>query len=198
MPKLAYRSPLLGTTAPLGIVGISGRGVRLVEKPLPAMIELRGDANDEHFLKATAASLGFALPVTPCTSASAADAGWRALWSRPDGWLVVGPAGQGHAKLAALKAALAGTHHVAVEVSHRAVVVELSGEKARPVLAKGCPLDLHPHAFKAGDCTRTILTGQPVLIHTLSDAPAYDLYIEQSLARALWMWFKEAIREYAS
>ncbi len=197
MPKLAYRSPLAGAAAPLGIVGITGRGVRLVEKPLPVMIELRGDANDEHFLKAAAAGLGFALPITPCTS-TAADTGWRALWSRPDGWLIVGPAGKGQAKLAALKSALAGIHHVAVDVSHRAVVLELSGDNARRVLAKGCPLDLHPRAFKAGDCARTILTGQPVLIHALSDAPAYDLYIEQGLARALWLWFKEATREYAA
>ena len=194
MPKLAYRSPLLGTTAPLGIVGISGRGVRLVEKPLPAMIELRGSPDDEPFIKGASAALGFAPPITPCTSTAAA--GWRALWSRPDGWLIVGPLAEGEAKLATLKAALAGTHHVAVDVSHRAVALELSGDNARRVLAKGCPLDLHPRAFKAGDCARTILTGQPVFIHALSDALAYDLYIEQSLARALWMWFKEAIREY--
>ncbi|RIK94178.1 MAG: sarcosine oxidase subunit gamma [Proteobacteria bacterium] len=196
MPRLAYRSPLSGAAAPLGIVGITGRGVRLIEKPLPAMIELRGDPNDERFINGAAAALGFAPPLIPCTSAAAH--GWRALWSRPDGWLLVGPQGESEAKLTALKSALAGIHHVAVDVSHRAVVLELSGDNARRVLAKGCPLDLHPRAFKAGNCARTILTGQPVLIHALSDAPAYDLYIEQGLARALWLWFKEATREYAA
>jgi sarcosine oxidase subunit gamma len=92
-----------------------------------------------------------------------------------------------------LMAACHGLHATAIDVSHRAVTLELSGLGAAMVLAKGCPLDFHPSVFTAGQCKRSILAGQPILINARSDAPHYDLYIDPSLARGLWSLFKKAM-----
>jgi len=35
-----------------------------------------------------------------------------------------------------------------------------------------------------------------VLIHQVSDAPAYELYVLRSFADYLWRWLEDAAREY--
>jgi sarcosine oxidase subunit gamma len=191
MPKLAYRSPLAGTVEPLAIPALQTPGARLLEKPQQGIIELQGDPAEAAFLGAVKSVLNLDLPTVPCTASQGPV--WRALWSRPQGWLLVGPIAQTAATTAALEGACAGLHATAVDVSHRAVTWELSGPAARTILAKGCPLDLHPKSFKAGQCTRTILAGQSVFLDAVNDTPTFDLMLDQSLARSMWAWFRTAM-----
>lgn len=190
MAKLAYRSPLAGLVEPLAIPALQTADARLLEKPQQGIIELQGDM-DAQFISAAKSVLNLDLPTTPCTSAQGQI--WRALWSRPQGWLLVGPMAQTAPTVAALEAACAGMHATAVDVSHRAVTWELSGAAARTILAKGCPLDLHPVSFKAGQCTRTVLAGQSIFLDAVNDAPTFDMMLDQSLARPMWGWFKTAM-----
>ena len=48
---------------------------------------------------------------------------------------------------AQLAEAVQGSYAAAVDVGSGYTVVEISGERVRDVLARGCPLDLHPRMF---------------------------------------------------
>ena len=112
-----------------------------------------------------------ALPAEPNTAAGKGER--RALWLGPDQWLVVTPSGaEGRA------------------------VIGLAGAHARDVLAKGCPLDLHPRAFGPGRCAQSTLAKALVILHQLSDRPSYDIYVERSFADYLWTWLEDAAAEH--
>ncbi len=66
------------------------------------------------------------------------------------------------------------------------------------VLAKGCPLDLHPRAFPPGSCAGSLLAKASVLIHLVEDEPhpVFDLYVSRSFAHYLWAWIEDAGLEY--
>lgn len=69
-------------------------------------------------------------------------AGARACgWMSPDEYLILLPYDEANAALAALQVSLAGTHHLAVNVSDARAVFRIEGEKAAQVLAKLMPVD---------------------------------------------------------
>jgi sarcosine oxidase, subunit gamma len=87
--------------------------------------------------------------------AMAADRG--AVWMSPDELLLLVPYGEAGATVAALDAALAGVHHLAVDVSDARAVTVVEGRGAREVLGKLAPADLTPEAFGPGQVRRTRL-----------------------------------------
>ena len=82
---------------------------------------------------------------------------------------------------AGLVGALAGRAAL-TDLSHARTVVRLEGTAGRSVLAKLCRIDLHPRALPPGRVAQTALGHVPALIHTLEDAPGFDLYLPRSLA----------------
>ena len=91
-------------------------------------------------------------------------------------------------------------HAAIVDVSDGRVALRLAGPNARDVLAKGCPLDLHPRAFPSGSCAQSLLAKAAVLIHLLDDdphrGPTFDLYVARSSAHYLFAWLEDAGCEY--
>jgi sarcosine oxidase, subunit gamma len=174
------------------------RGVRLGERQKLGKIDLRGDPHDRAFMAAVGRVLDLLLPTEPCTSAAKAQIG--ALWLGPDEWLLTCPASHVAALGGALRAALAEVHAAVTELTDGRVAFRVAGPSARDVLAKGCPLDLHPRAFAPGSCAQSLLAKASVLIHLLEDdderGPSFDVYVSRSFAHYLWMWLEDAGREY--
>ena len=75
-------------------------------------------------------------------------------------------------------------------------MIRVTGPRARDLLAKGCPLDLHPSLFAKGACAQTVMAKAGVLIHAVDDGPTYDLYVLRSFAEYLWRWLEDAAQEY--
>ena len=102
--------------------------------------------------------------------------------------------------LASLREALAGVHAAITDVTDGRVAFRVAGPSARDVLAKGCPLDLHPRAFPPGRCAQSLLAKASVLIHLVDDdperGPSFDVYVARSFAQYLWTWLEDAGREY--
>lgn len=121
----------------------------------------------------------------------------RSLWLGPDEWLVTAPAEAAAWLMAAFARALAGRHAAVADLSSSRAVIELSGPRARDLLAKGCGLDLHPRAFAPGQCAQTLFAGLPVILDQLDTAPRYRLYVRASAARWLWDWIVDAAAEFA-
>jgi len=172
---------------------IGDAGVTLGERRFLGKIDLRGEPTKK-FRDAVAGVLGVAPPTAPNTTAG--DGARTVLWLGPDEWLIVTPPGAEDETAEALRAALAG-HHVAVtDVSEGRTVIALAGRHARDVLAKGCPIDVHPRVFAPGDCAQSIYGKANVLVHQTSAAPAFDIYVERSFADYLWACLEDAAEEY--
>ena len=172
---------------------IGDAGVTLGERRFLGKIDLRGEPTKK-FRDAVAGVLGVAPPTTPNTAAG--NDALRALWLGPDEWLIVTPPGAEDETADALRAALAG-HHVAVtDVGEGRTVIALAGRHARDVLAKGCPIDVHPRVFGPGHCAQSMYGKANVVVHQTSAAPAFDIYVERSFADYLWACLEDAAEEY--
>ena len=138
--------------------------------------------------------LGFALPLE--SNRTNGKGAWTGLWLGPDEWLVTAPNGQEQELFKAFSGATAAHHAAITDVSDARTVLLLSGLNARDVLEKGCGLDLHPRVFQTGHCAQTRLARTGVLLHQISDEPAYEIYVGWSFAAYLWIWLEDAAAEF--
>ena len=173
------------------------RGIRLGERRL-GKLELRGDPADRAFMGAVGRTMDLLLPSEPNTAAGRGDL--TALWLGPDAWLLTCPPDAVAAHIGGLRTALSDVHAAIIDVSDGRVALRLAGPNARDVLAKGCPLDLHPRSFASGSCAQSLSAKASVLIHLLDDhaerGPTFDLYVARSFAHYLFAWLEDAGREY--
>ena len=169
-------------------------GIVLSERPHRCQVNLRGKAADPVFLARVLSAIGLNLPTVANTTTS--DGGITALWLGPDEWLVVAVAGREAELAAGLRQVLAGQHFSVVDLSEARTVLIVTGRRAREVLQKGTPMDLHPRLFQTGHCAQTALTKANVILHQTSDDPRYEIYATISFADYLWNWFERAADEY--
>jgi sarcosine oxidase subunit gamma len=151
-------------------------GARLCERPQRSMAELRGEPDE------LAARLGFAVPEANRTARHESA---TILWLGPDQWLWVGE----HARDWPSDLPV-------LDVGDARAVLGLAGPKGRALLARACPLDLHPSAFPVGRCAQTTLARTTMLLHLLdddaADGPIFDLYVARSYADYAWTWLERA------
>lgn len=133
------------------------------ELGLQGMITLRGDLSAKKLIDAAKSAGGTNVP----------DRGHIALsgphgiaWMSPDELLILTPYGEVDARLDGITSKLAGTHHLAVNVSDARAMFAVSGEDARvrEALAKLCPVDMGADAFAPGQFRRTRMAQVPAAI----------------------------------
>ena len=152
----------------------------LRERPFLDLVNVRGELSDPAFVSAFEHVVGCRPPAAPNTVARGTD--YDVLWLGPDEWLVrsVVPV-QAGALEAKLAEAVRGSYAAAVDVGSGYTVVEISGNCTRDVLARGCPLDLHPRVFKPGQCAQShYFKASIVLIPTGDDR--YEIVVRRSFA----------------
>lgn len=177
-----------------GVAAIESEAVSLDVPEAVGKVILRGASEDAAFTAAAAGVLGAALPLAPNTTAQT-DRGLE-LWMGPSEWMVQVEGDGAAALIADLEAAFADLHAAVVDVSDYYAVIRLSGPRARDVLAKGCPLDLHPNVFDVEHCAQTRFVGTPILIYQKYVSPTYDIQVRWSFAEFLWLSLADATREY--
>jgi sarcosine oxidase, subunit gamma len=174
------------------------RGVRLAERRGLGKIDLRGDPTDRAFMTGVGRVLDLLLPTEPNSSARKGKV--TALWLGPDEWLLTCPLDDTAFFMNSLREALADARAAITELSDGRVALSLAGPNARDVLAKGCPLDLHPNTFRPGQCAQSLLAKADVLLHLREDDPrsgaAFDLYVARSFVHYVWTWLEDAGLEY--
>ena len=152
----------------------------LRERPFLDLVNVRGELSDPAFVSAFEHVVGCRPPAAPNTVARGTD--YDVLWLGPDEWLVrsVVPV-QAGALEAKLAEAVRGSYAAAVDVGSGYTVVEISGNCTLDVLARGCPLDLHPRVFKPGQCAQShYFKASIVLIPTGDDR--YEIVVRRSFA----------------
>jgi methylglutamate dehydrogenase subunit D len=82
------------------------------------------------------------------------------------------------------------------DLSDSRAIVRVSGAQARRTLAKGLAIDLHPRAFKTGDCAVTMVGHMGATLWQVDDAPTYDIAVFRSLAASFWHWLIDSGAQY--
>lgn len=171
----------------------AGAAVSMEEKPFLELINLKGDADSAVLQKAVKSLTGAVLPLQPNTVTDSEQ--FTIYWLAPNEWLVQSKQPRLPALCADLTGALAGQFASVVDVSSGNTSLVLSGEKAREVLRKGCPLDFHPAVFTVGQCAQSHFFKAGVLLRPLAGGE-YELVIRRSFADYFGRILLDACQEY--
>ena len=166
---------------------------------------LRGDPARADFSAAVETALGVSLPTRPKASAQGIalpkqlHAGERGgsgalLCLGPRSWLLVAGQPAANGAFEAARKALGDADGALFDVSSSYVAWTISGDVAARVLNRGCPLDLHPHVFRPGDCAQSLLGHVNALIYRLDERSAFIVMVARSFAADA----REQLQTYAS
>lgn len=191
MPDVVLDSPLAEVLAQgPRTLQVDGRACTLGEQAFADMLNLRGDPSDARFAQAVLAHTGLHLPVRANTASF--DPQRQLLWLGPDEWLLKLYDRQGDAVGAGLRAALSGIHSAVVDVGHGSTTLTLEGPGAADLLARGCPLDLHPRVFGAGALAQSHVSKASVTVLCLAPGTRFELTVRRSFADYLVRWLSAA------
>lgn len=185
---LAYSYHRSGAPAPT-----AKSRVVLRERAFLGHLVLRGGAIvlDE----AVRAVLGFGLPARPNTLTHSEDGERSIQWLSPDEWLLIVPGGEEFALEGALRDALGDAHYAIVNVSGGQTLLELSGEKARELLMKSTPSDVHPEAFPVGKGVSAVFAKSSLILRRPTET-RWELVLRRSFADYCYRWLLDAGSEY--
>lgn len=171
-----------------------GKAPRIEERPFLGFVNLRGKSEHSGFAAGVLKVLGCEPPTQANTVRESGD--YRIFWLGPDEWLVITPTGQAGKVQTELEAALAGVFSSVVDNSSGLTLLRITGEHAGDLLARDCPLDLHPRAFKPGQCAQTRLARAGMTITALADGVGFDIIIRRSFADYIGLWLKDGLVEF--
>ena len=113
----------------------------------------------------------------------------------PGQWLAVSEKLAGDALARDLAQRLQGLASISDQHGGR-TVLRLSGPRAREVLAKGLPIDLHPRAFGPGSAATSTISLMGVQLWHVDDAPSYDIALFRSVSASFWRWLTSSAAEF--
>ena len=166
----------------------AGQSIRIEDRGPVGQVTLRGDLGSETLRAAVRAGVGVDVP-GPLRAAFDGDRG--VVWMSPDELLLSTAYDRAGELAASLGAALAGEHHLAVDVSDARAVLTLAGGGVAEVLAKGAPVDLSPAAFPVGAARRTHIGGVAVGFWRRAEHE-WEIVCLASFARHLFDWLVES------
>lgn len=172
-----------------------GAAVRVAPAVPCALVNLRGRPEDDTFAACVERIVGVGLPEAP--NRWSGEDGLAVMWLGPDEWLIMAPEGQAVDIENGLREASPDDPWLSVvDVSHNYTGLVLTGTRAREVLAKGCPLDLHPRNFGQGDCAQTLVAKSRVLLRCVGDGECVEIWVRNSFARYTAAWLVDAMEEF--
>ena len=177
-----------------GVPDSDNSGMRLEVRSHYSYLNLRGDPGDERFLQAVQQTLGHSLPGVPNTFTVGDH---TSFWLGPDEWLLSIALGREKEIAGQLEKNLAGQCYSLVDVTGGQLLIRLSGNHGREVLAKGCTLDLHPRIFKAGQCAQTTLAKTSMLIALIDNTPTFDIIVRRSFAEYAARWLRHSSKNFS-
>ena len=185
-----------------GAITTGADPLQLAEAPPTVKVIVRALEPREALDRVLEPVLGTRLDDCPNKVATGLDC--RVFWLRVNQWLVVAETiaepGRGNGLAHSLEQALSGFDSSVVDVSDYYTVLGLTGTRARDVLMKGCPFDLHPSVFPAGAMALTRLAQADVLLyHRPSHGPdtdGLDIVVRSSFAEYALRWLHDAGLEY--
>lgn len=160
-----------------------------------AHINLRGSSEDGAFIAAAKSVLGLDLPIQANTFVSKESR--TVIWLGPNEWLIIDELSQGTDLVSKLREACTGSFSSAHEITGGNAILEIKGDKAIALLAKGCPMDLHEREFKTGDSAQTLLGKAGMTLWKTDDQAIFKVLVRRSFADYVGLWLIDAAREFA-
>jgi heterotetrameric sarcosine oxidase gamma subunit len=120
--------------------------------------------------------------------------GCTVQWAGADQYYAVAEGRGEGALFADLKVKLAGLASLS-DQSHGRVVIRVAGPKARAVLAKGTPVDLHRDHFAMGASAVTQMAHVGIHLTRVSE-DAFELSLFRGFAESFWEWLTEQAEEF--
>lgn len=172
--------------------GASSEGaIKVTDAGLRGMITLRGDLGSAALKGAVKSATGLVPPKVRQIKSGKKGA---VAWMSPDELLLLVDYDKADDAVAKIGAALAGEHHMAVNVSDARAIFTLEGQGAREVLAKGAPVDLSPAAFGVGDLRRSRV-GQLAAAFWMTNEETFELVCFRSVGAFMFDWLTNAAQE---
>ncbi len=171
-------SPILNAEKPL----VDCEGLSLINRSNTTSVQVLAFKNQYlDVARALSSVVGVEASTTPGVCHS--DGITQVAWNGPNQWMVISEGDATEGLLDNIQKAVADKAAV-VDQSHGRVGLRLSGEHARTVMQKNCPLDFHPRSFSAGNCALTTVAHIGALVIQVDEAPSYDLFVNRSFARS--------------
>ena len=180
--------------SPLSALPLPSGGIELSERPNIGKVNVRGIAEDTAFTVAVEKVLDLELPLVPNTTSN--NEKYTVFWLGPNEWLIHCGEDKQAGLVAALRDSLQGQHAAVTDVSDYYLVIRITGEKAREVLSKGTPFDVHESVFKQGDCAQTCFGHATVLLYCVNETSVFDLQVRWSFAEYVWAYLVDGAIEY--
>lgn len=117
------------------------------------------------------------------------------IWSGLGQWLAMADGEEGATFERRLRASLDGLASVCDQSDGR-TIIRVGGARARDVLAKGVPIDLHPRAFRPDDAAVTTVAHIGAQFWQVDDTPTYEFIVARSFAAAFWEWLRDSAAEF--
>lgn len=164
-----------------GHYGVPETGLTMAELTIATAWNVQGDATRPDFVEEVRCLFGLALPAKPNTT-SRSDT-LTALWLGPRSWLLAAGGASTLTTFAAKRDVLNRLGGALFDVSASRIAWAIAGPHATTVLAKACPLDLHPRAFAVGACAQSVFGHVNVLVEKRDQTPTFTLMVARSFAR---------------
>jgi sarcosine oxidase, subunit gamma len=167
--------------------------VQIAEDGLLGYLNVRGLPSNATLQQALRETVQLLLPQTANTASE--NSSVTAYWLGPDEHLLVLPREQAIQSANRLRQAFTGHELSVVELSGAYTQLSLRSRDVRSLLARGCPLDLHPRVFGAGQCAQSHLAKAPALLHCAQSQIGNDhfkLIVRRSFAPYLATWLDDA------
>ena len=171
---------------------LEGAKLRLRELPSLGRTIVRLGTSAERYRVELASVAGVPLPDSPGKVPEHLPV---ALWRSPLDWLILTEPGHRPGMAARLKEALGNATGLVADASDAASGIELSGEAASALLAKGCALDTSAWPEHGGFCVPAACARIPVLVHRPGPG-RFWLHVDPSLAHYLRAWLGNAATEF--
>jgi sarcosine oxidase subunit gamma len=162
--------------------------IKVTEAGVQGMVTLRGDLSSDPVKKAIKSAVGLSVPAVLEIRQGTKG---RVAWMSPDELLLIVNYDQAEALVKKLGKALAGEHHLVVNVSDARAVFSLSGKPIRDVLAKGTPADVGADTFVPGVIRRSEL-GQVAAAFWLESETEATVVCFRSVGEYMFKWLKTA------
>ena len=161
--------------------GISVQEIRKI-----ILLQIAGNPTESTFMEHVKSAIHYDLPIIPNT-ATKNDISF-ALWLSPNSWLI------GFYQDTLVNVFNSQTLNLN-NVSSGRTILRFSGLDTRDMLAKGCPIDLHPEIFTPGSCAQSKVGSLNILLNVV-DRETIDLFVPRSFSVGFWEWVLEASAEY--
>jgi len=194
MPKLIERPSPLAHAVRQGRFGAGNGmpGVSLsVRHPAAIVTIIARKDKAAAASQAIAARFGASLPEA---GKSSQGKGVSFHWCGAEQWYAIADGMAEGALYRDLKEALAGLASCS-EQSHGRVILRVAGPKARAVLAKGTPVDLHVSQFAVGDSAVTQMAHVGVHLTRTGD-DAFELSVFRGFSANFWDWLTTMSEEF--